>query len=124
MSSHPFLRLCSWLTRFDSVFTRFGDQGIVVRRAFYTSLGGFPAWPLFEDVELLRQARRETRVWSLPAELTTSARRFRRCGPVRQQMRNGRLLVRFLLGTAPDVLAREYRCEPTEAWDSNPQKVQ
>lgn len=104
-----FLRACAWLTRFDSVFTRFGDQAIVVRRDFYAQLGGFPPWPLFEDVELLRRARRVTRVWSFPAAVTTSARRFRHRGPLRQQWLNTRLLLRFLAGTSPETLARRYR---------------
>jgi rSAM/selenodomain-associated transferase 2 len=121
---HPFLRVCSWFARFDSVFTRFGDQGIVMRRDFYAALGGFPNWLLFEDVELLRRARRETRIWSLPAEVTTSARRFRRYGPVRQQVRNGGLLLRFLLGTSPDELAREYTGEPIGTSTSNPKNLQ
>ncbi len=109
---HPFLRVSSWFTRFDSVFTRFGDQGIVVRREFYERIGGFPPWPLFEDVELLRRARRVTRVHSFPAILITSARRFRERGPVRQQARNARLLLRFLAGAKPEDLAREYRRGP------------
>ena len=104
-----FLRACAWLTRFDSVFTRFGDQGIAVRRTFYERLGGFPPWPLFEDVELLRRARRITRVWSFPAAVKTSARRFRRRGAVRQQLQNTTLLLRFLAGTSPERLAAEYR---------------
>ena len=104
-----FLRACAWLTRFDSVFTRFGDQGIAVRRAFYERLGGFPPWPLFEDVELLRRARRLTRVWSFPAAVKTSARRFQRRGVVRQQLQNASLLLRFLAGTPPERLAAEYR---------------
>ncbi|MEO6568646.1 MAG: TIGR04283 family arsenosugar biosynthesis glycosyltransferase [Opitutaceae bacterium] len=108
-----FLRACAWLTRFDSVFTRFGDQGIVIRREFYTRLGGFPPWPLFEDVELLRRARRITRVWSFPACVTTSARRFRRHGSVGQQLFNARLLLRFLAGASPEKLAAEYRVEPS-----------
>ncbi|MBL9190143.1 MAG: TIGR04283 family arsenosugar biosynthesis glycosyltransferase [Opitutaceae bacterium] len=111
----PFLRTCAWLTRFDSVFTRFGDQAIVVRRDFYAELGGFPPWPLFEDVELLRRARRITRVWSFPACVTTSARRFRSRGPLRQQWLNGRLLLRFLSGTPPHVLAAEYRASASVA---------
>lgn len=110
-----FLWSCAWLSRIDSVFTRFGDQGIVIRRTFYDSLGGFPDWPLFEDVELLRRARRVTRVWSLPANVTTSARRFRRRGPVRQQLQNASLLLRFLLGTSPESLAATYRTEPSPA---------
>ena len=111
----PFLRACAWLTRFDSVFTRFGDQGIVVRRSFYDELGGFPSWPLFEDVELLRRARRVTRVWSFPVCVATSARRFRRHGPLGQQLRNAVLLLRFLGGTPPHVLAAEYRGAGPEA---------
>jgi rSAM/selenodomain-associated transferase 2 len=114
-SGGPFLRACAWCSRIDSVFTRFGDQGIAIRREFYDALGGFPAWPLFEDVELLRRARRFTRVWSLPANVTTSARRFRARGPLRQQWLNARLLLRFLAGASPAALAAEYRRGPTAA---------
>ncbi len=113
-SAGPLLRFYAWWTRWDSVFTRFGDQGIVVRRNFYQQLGGFPPWRLFEDVELLRRARLSTRVWSLPACVTTSARRFSRGGGVRQQLRNGWLLARFLLGASPDRLAARYGAERTE----------
>ncbi len=111
-SAHWFLRASAWCSRIDSVFTRFGDQGIVIRRDFYTELGGFSPWPLFEDVDLLRRARRQTRVWSFPANVITSARRFRRHGPVSQQLQNTRLLLRYLLGASPDTLAAEYRSEP------------
>jgi rSAM/selenodomain-associated transferase 2 len=107
-----FLRLCAWCTRFDSVFTRFGDQGILVHRDLYAELGGFPPWPLFEDVEFLRRARRAGRIPSLPAAVTTSARRFDAEGAVRRQWRNGRLLARFLLGESPEALAAEYRPPP------------
>jgi rSAM/selenodomain-associated transferase 2 len=107
-----FLCACAWFTRFDSVFTRFGDQGIVIRRDFYATLGGFPSWPLFEDVELLRRARRLTSIRSFPAAVTTSARRFHRHGPLRRQFHNARLLLRFLLGAAPELLAAEYHPEP------------
>mgnify|MGYP001178166776 CR=1 FL=1 len=99
------LRACGWFTRFDSVFTRFGNQGILIRREFYDALGGFPDWPLFEDVALLQRARAATRVRSLPACVTTSARRFNQRGVLAQQWRNARLLVRYLLGTPPAELA-------------------
>ena len=102
------LRFSSWWTRYDSVFTRFGDQGILIRRDFYTSLGGFQSWPLFEDVDLIRRARRQGRIDVLPAKVLTSARRFRRHGPLRQQIRNSFLLLRFLAGADPRRLARHY----------------
>lgn len=104
-----FLRACCWFTRFDSVFTRFGDQGILIRRSFYHEIGGFPEWPLFEDVALLQRARRRAKIHSLRAAVTTSARRFQANGHVRQQWLNARLLARYLCGASPHVLAEDYR---------------
>jgi len=107
-SPRPLCRLYAWFSRFDSLWTSFGDQGIVVRRSFYRQLGGFPAWTVLEDVELLRRARRLSRIRSLPAEVTTSARRFEMNGMIRQQARNAVILLRYLLGTSPGALAALY----------------
>lgn len=119
-SGSRFLRVCAWFTRFDTVFTRFGDQGIVVRADLYRELGGFPPWPLFEDVEFLRRARRLSPVVSFPAGVTTSSRRFQRNGAFRQQWQNARLLIRFLLGASPQHLAAEYRTEPAREPTQSP----
>ena len=54
---HWLLVLISFFLRFDSVLTRFGDQCIVVRRVFFDLMGGFPDWPLFEDVGFMQAAR-------------------------------------------------------------------
>lgn len=104
----PLLNFYSTFTRFDSLFTRFGDQCIVVRRSLFEALGRFPEWPLFEDVHFLRLARRRTRIYSFPAAVTTSARRFLRHGPVRQQFHNTLLILRYLCGTPAHVLAHSY----------------
>ncbi len=101
--------LLARLARFDSVFTRFGDQGILVRRSFYQEIGGFPPWPLFEDVALLQQARKRTRIHWLPATVITSSRRFRRRGLLRQNFLNAGLLLRYLAGASPFALAARYR---------------
>ena len=103
------LRPSEWLSRFDSVFTSFGDQGIAIRRPLFEALGGFPAWPLFEDVCLLQKARKRTRVVSLPAEVVTSSRRFQQAGVLRQKALNARLLFLYLAGASPEALAERYR---------------
>ena len=107
-SSHPLHRFYSWFTRFDSIWTSFGDQGIVIRRPLYEAIGGFPPWPLLEDVALLRRARAVTGVRSIPAEVVTSTRRFDHNGIVRQQFLNMTIIVRYLLGSDPAALARSY----------------
>jgi rSAM/selenodomain-associated transferase 2 len=101
---HWMLRFYSAFTRYDSLFTRFGDQCIVVRKSFFESIGGFPDWPLFEDVHFLRLARRKTSVVSFPTTVTTSARRFLKIGIVRTQMINVALFSAYLLGASPQKL--------------------
>jgi uncharacterized protein len=93
----------------DCVLTRFGDQGILVRRRFYEAMGGFPAWPLFEDVRLLQEARKRTRVHWLEGYVQTSARRFKRRGYLRQRWLNVQLMLRYLAGASPFELAKRYR---------------
>jgi rSAM/selenodomain-associated transferase 2 len=102
------LRLYSFFTRFDTIWTSFGDQGIFVRKAFFEAIGGFPEWPLFEDVRLLQKARKRTKVRSLPGPVTTSARRFMKRGIIRQQLFNAYLIARYLMGAQPKELYEKY----------------
>ncbi|NEX18999.1 glycosyl transferase family 2 [Thiorhodococcus mannitoliphagus] len=105
---HWLLRFYSLCSRLESPLTTFGDQAMVLRRSVYQAVGGFPDWPLFEDVELARRVRRHSPVVKLPASVTTSAVRFTANGLLRQQLFNGLLLGRFLLGTSPEHLAAVY----------------
>lgn len=102
------LKLYSMFTVIDSAFTRFGDQCVVVRKKFYDQLGGFKDYPLFEDVDFLRGARKNTKVYSFPSKVITSSRRFIKNGMIRQQILNGWYLTQFLLGTSPFKLAEKY----------------
>lgn len=105
---HWLFAVYAFFSRFDSVLTTFGDQCIVVRHSFFEALGGFPEWPLFEDVALLQKARRRTRVHCFPAAVVTSARRFEGGGVVRQSLRNGWYVLRYFLGASPWDLAASY----------------
>ncbi len=111
-SRHPLLAAYAWFSRFDSLWTTFGDQGYLIRRTVFEAVGGFPDWPLFEDVELPRRVRRLPgpygRIRKLSASVTTSAERFRRRGVVRQQVSNLIAMLRFLAGTPPERLAAAY----------------
>ena len=102
-------------SRFDSVLTSFGDQCIVIRRPFFEKIGGFPDWPLFEDVRLLQKTRARTRLRSFPARVTTSARRFAREGVIRQSLRNGWYVLQYLCGASPHDLAARYESRHTGA---------
>jgi rSAM/selenodomain-associated transferase 2 len=102
--------------RFYAAFTRlkfryfhFGDQGIFVRRKVFEQLGGYKEMPLMEDLDFLSRMRKKGRVVLINLPVTTSARRFLKRGPVRQQLLNIFLVACYLLGVKPSTLSRLYR---------------
>jgi len=107
------LRLYSWFTRFDTAFTTFGDQAYFVSRQTFERVGGFPDWPLMEDVEMRRRLKAVGRFVKLPLSVVTSARRFEKRSEIRQQLKNAALLLFFHLGVSPQRIADWYRSGPT-----------
>lgn len=104
----PLLRFYSRFTRLDTPVFCFGDRGLFVRRAVFEALGGFNDLPAFEDLDLARRLHRRGGFRFLSQCVTTSARRFERYGPVRQQARNVFLWSAYMLGLSPRHLAQFY----------------
>jgi len=86
----------------------YGDQGIFARRDVYLELGGFPAWPLFEEVQLVRRLRARGTFRVLPRALAVATRRWERDGWLRRTLHNRWLALRFALGGRPEALAARY----------------
>lgn len=93
-------------TRFFSL--PYGDQGLLVRRAEYDAAGGYPSWPLMEDVAIMKALRRLTTIEELRASIQVSARRWQEDGVVRRTWRNWSIMAAYLRGTPPDELAKRY----------------
>ncbi len=102
------LSFYSRIARVDSIWTSFGDQVIVVKKEFFDKVGGFPDWPLLEDVAFFQKARKVTKVYTLPVEIVTSAQRFVKNGIVRQQLFNAWIILQYLCGVSPWELAVKY----------------
>jgi rSAM/selenodomain-associated transferase 2 len=86
----------------------YGDQGLLLSRAFYRRLGGYPLWPLMEDVHLVRRVGRR-RLLLLESAAVTSAARWRRQGWWWRSARNIFCLGLHFLGLPPRWIARVYR---------------
>ncbi|MBL0224627.1 MAG: TIGR04283 family arsenosugar biosynthesis glycosyltransferase [Geobacteraceae bacterium] len=66
-----------------------GDQGFLLQRSLFTELGGFDtSLPFLEDVFLAEKLSESGRWLLLPAEISTSARRFEREGLYERQVVN------------------------------------
>lgn len=89
-----------------------GDQGIFVRRDVFDRIGGFPEWPLFEDVALFSALRRVGGPAVCRGPLVTSARRWLQEGEARTMARMWALRLGYWAGISPERLARAWRDTP------------
>ena len=109
--THPLLSFYSVMSRINHNLFTYGDQGLFMARAAFDRIGGYSDAPLFEDVDIVRRARRAGRFVKRPEAVITSARRFARDGPALRELTNVGLVVAYHAGVSPERLANWYRAE-------------
>ncbi len=85
----------------------YGDQGLLISRHLYDSIGGFRPLLLMEDVDIIRRIGR-VRLTALPVAAVTSAARYQRDGYLHRMARNATCLAFYFAGVPPTFLARLY----------------
>jgi rSAM/selenodomain-associated transferase 2 len=86
----------------------YGDQGLLISRALYDSIGGYKPISIFEDVDIIRRLGRR-RLVILNSAAVTSSVRYQRGGFLRRPLKNLMLLLFYYLGISPEKLARLYK---------------
>ncbi len=99
--------LMNMRSRWSGIAT--GDQAMFMTRAAFDAVGGFPAQPLMEDIEMSRRLRRLSRPSCLRAKVVTSGRRWETRGVWRTVLLMWRLRFAYWRGAAPERLAELYR---------------
>lgn len=85
----------------------YGDQGLLIRKAFYERIGGYRTdFPIMEDVDIVRRIGRK-RLQCLDAEAVTSAERYAH-GYARRVLRNMRCLALYFRGSHPAEIVKLY----------------
>ena len=107
---HPLCVLIGALISIRSRISRTGtgDQAIFVRRTIFDQIGGFPDFPICEDLDFARRMKRLGPVACLRSKVITSARRWREGGIIRTVLRMWTIRALYLTGIAPTRLARMY----------------
>jgi rSAM/selenodomain-associated transferase 2 len=105
----PAARRLEWLVawRCWALALPYGDQGLLISRALYERIGGYPAIPLMEDVDIARRLGR-ARLRPIGATIAASAARYRRDGYWRRSLRNLVCLSLYFLGMPPERIAKLY----------------
>ncbi|MBY0560455.1 TIGR04283 family arsenosugar biosynthesis glycosyltransferase [Hyphomicrobium sp.] len=85
----------------------YGDQGLLIHRDFYHSIGGFRPIPIMEDVDLVLRIGR-SRLEILPIAARTSAKRWMEQGWTLRSAQNIFCLVLYFVGVPARLISRVY----------------
>ena len=105
---HPLASMTStWANARSLIFNLpYGDQGLLIPRKLLMENGSYSPIPIMEDVELA--LRFKGKLFCMPIVITTSSRKYRKNGWLRQGSKNMVRLLRFLLGADPNNLTDDY----------------
>jgi len=102
------LKVYTSFSKFNTIFTRYGDSGIVIRKNFFNSMGGFKNYFIFEDVEFLSRVSKKAKIRLLNAEAKSSARKFVYNGLIKNQIQSFALFAKYFLGSDSSQLWNDY----------------
>lgn len=99
--------MVNWRSKFLGL--PYGDQGLFVESALFRHLGGFADLPILEDFEFVSRLRKVGKIRLSNAAVETSARRWKKLGPLKTTLINQFVVWGYLLGVSPERLAAVYR---------------
>ena len=86
--------------------TPYGDQGLFLRLSIFQHLGGFPDWPILEDLHMVRQLKRLGPVHTAEQTAMTSPRRWEDGGTARTFFRHQLMLAAYYSRISPKMIAK------------------
>lgn len=109
-SSHWWLRLAGWLTKFEWRACRGGDQSQFITKNLFNELGGFDeSFTIYEDNDLINKLYALNEFVVIQEQLTTSARRYQSNGTWRLQYHFWAIYVKKWFGASPLELNQYYQ---------------
>jgi len=93
-------------SRISSVAT--GDQAIFINKSVFESIGGFPDFPIMEDVAISKRLRQLHCPYNSRARVTTSARRWRQHGVIKTVFKMWWYRLGYFFGVSPHRIKKGY----------------
>ncbi|MEE9273276.1 MAG: glycosyltransferase [Robiginitomaculum sp.] len=84
----------------------YGDQGLLIRKDLYESIGGYPQSNLFEDVDIVKRLRGKLR--ALDAKIYTDVSKYKEHGFFRRAFKNLGVYRLYKKGNDQETLIRAY----------------
>jgi len=103
-------RIIAWFMNKRSCLTGIvmGDQAMFAKRGSYFISGGFPDFPIMEDIQISRQLKKITSPVCLTNKVITSSRKWESQGVLKTIFKMWSLRLLFFFGLSPEKLAKLY----------------
>ncbi len=85
-----------------------GDHALFVKRASYFSCGGFPDYPIMEDIEISKRLKKIASPICLTDEVVSSCRKWEKQGVLKTIIKMWSLRILFFFGISTKTLAEFY----------------
>ena len=109
-SSHWWLRLAGWFTRFNWMMCRGGDQSQFITRDLFEEIDGFDEqYRILEDNMLITELYKRRQFVVIPRTIITSCRRYEKVGVWRLQYHFWMIYYKHRRGASPDHLFAYYQ---------------
>ena len=109
-NSKLIFRVIAWLmnqrSRVTGIVT--GDQALFVKRKSYFDCGGFPDYPLMEDIVISKHLKKISSPVCLPNKVITTGRKWEKQGVIKTITKMWGLRLMFFLGLSTEKLAKLY----------------
>ncbi len=103
------LKINSWFTRFNGLFSGGGDQTLFIKKTFFEDLNGFDEeYIIMEDFDLVRRIREKTEFLIIPKSIKVSARKYENNSWLRVQLANLAVFIYFLSNKQPSKIKNLY----------------
>ena len=108
-SDNILLKINSFFTRFNGVFSGGGDQTLFIKKTFFENLNGFnQEYIIMEDFDLVKRIREKTRFTIIPKSIKVSARKYEQNSWLRVQLANLAVFIYFLSNKQPSKIKNLY----------------
>ncbi|QXP61081.1 TIGR04283 family arsenosugar biosynthesis glycosyltransferase [Olleya sp. HaHaR_3_96] len=109
-STHWWLRLASWLTKFSWRASRGGDQSQFITKALFDDIGGFDeSYMIYEDNILINELYKRKEFVVINKKLKTSARLYEKHGVWKIQYHFWAIYVKKWFGASAEELCAYYK---------------
>ena len=104
------MKFNAWLTRFDKLFVRGGDQSIFITKDLFDQLGGYRTdYKIMEDFEFLKRLRTAAPFRVIPREILISTRKYEDNSYLRVNLANIIVVAMYRFGASQDSLVSTYK---------------